>query len=142
VAHKRLESLRELVILQDKMGRFFERGQDATPSVGGVWIPSIDLYENNDQIILMAELPGVAQNEVRIELSGNFITIQGQRCFKGGKEKYLCIERSYGPFQRTFRLPAVVEENSVAAEFRLGVLKITMKKDKGQNPEYVRVKIK
>ena len=142
MAHKRLESLRELVILQDKMGRFFESDKNAAQSIAGVWVPSVDLYENSDKIILMAELPGVEQNDVKIELSENYITIHGERRFRGGEEGYLCVERSYGPFQRTFRLPSVIEEKTVRAEFRYGVLKVTMKKNKGPNPEYVNVKIR
>jgi len=141
VAHKRLESLRELVILQDKMGRYFEREEHSVPPLPGTWAPPVDMYETEDSVVLLAELPGVEEKDVKIELGPYHITIQGKRSPHGGEESYLCMERNHGPFQRTFRLPTLVDEKNVSAEFRFGILKIRMKKQQGQSPEFIRVKI-
>ncbi|MBI5178975.1 MAG: Hsp20/alpha crystallin family protein [Nitrospinae bacterium] len=141
MGQKRLESLRELIILRDKMGRYFEREEHAAPPLPGTWAPPVDLYETDETVVLLLEIPGVEEKDVRIELGENHITVQGQRRAHGGEESYLCVERNHGPFQRTFRLPTLVDDKDVRAEFRQGILKVSMKKQKGESPEYVRVKI-
>jgi HSP20 family protein len=141
LANRHLESLKELIILQAKMGRFLESDKGPVQTLSGAWAPAVDLYETSDKIILLLELPGVEENDVKIDIWENYITVHGERRFKGREENYLCVERSYGPFQRTFRLPAMVEENDVKAEFKYGVLKISMRKRKEPDHEMVRVAI-
>jgi HSP20 family protein len=142
LANKHLESLKELIILQDKLGRFFQNDKDSSPSIPGGWAPAADLYEISDKIVLLLELPGVEENDVKIDLWENYITVHGERRFKGREENYLCVERSYGSFQRTFRLPAMVEEDKVKAEFKYGVLKISMMKREEPDQDVVRVEIR
>jgi HSP20 family protein len=127
--------------MREKMGRFFEREEASAQSLVGSWAPAVDLYETEESIILLLELAGVEEKDVKIDLWENYVTIYGERRFKGREENYLCLERSYGPFQRTFRLPASVEEGNVNAEFKFGVLKISMKKKQEPGHEYVRVTI-
>lgn len=143
MARRRLESLREIIMLQDKIGRYFESSSSSISSIARTWAPAIDLFETDEHIYLYAELPGVEESEIKIEVQDNFITLQGQRPFKPAvkEEGYRCVERSYGPFQRTFRLPAPIIENEVKAEFKLGVLRIIMPKDKRPETKQVRVEI-
>jgi HSP20 family molecular chaperone IbpA len=141
MANKHRESLRELVVLHDKVGQFFESGKDEVQSASGAWVPPADLYETNDSIMLIMELSGVESDAVKIDLWENYITVSGERLLKGREDSYLCMERSYGPFQRTFRLPTTVEENCAVAEFKFGVLKISMKKRKEPDHDFVRVTI-
>ncbi len=141
MAHRRLESLKELIVLQDKMERFFENDGISLSSIAQVWLPPIDMFETADEVMIRAEIPGVEEKDVRIELSGNYITLQGQRRLKTGCERYLHMERSYGPFQRTFRLPVVVTKEAVHAEYRFGVLTVSIQKQKGTTPAYERVEI-
>ena len=131
MAFKHIESLKELIILHDRIGRFFENDRDSAQSMPGAWAPPADLYETADSIVLLLELPGLEEGDVKVELWENYITVSGERKFKGRDENYLCVERSYGPFQRTFRLPTNVGEKAAVAEFKYGVLKISMKKIKG-----------
>ncbi len=142
MANKHLDSLKDFIILQEKMGRFFEGDNDSTPSISGAWAPAADLYETSDMIVVLLELAGVEEEDVKIDLWENYITIQGERSLKGRQENYLCMERSYGPFQRTFRLPATVEENEIKAEFQHGVLKISMRKRNEPGHPVVRVSIR
>ena len=142
MANKNLESLKDLITLQEKMGRFFEGEEDSAQSISGGWAPAADLYETSDMIVILLELAGVEENEVKIDLMENYITVQGERRLKGKREKYLCVERNYGPFQRTFRLPAMIEEKEVKAEFQHGVLKISMRKKDEPGPPVVRVTIR
>jgi HSP20 family protein len=142
MANKHLDSLKDFIILQEKMGRFFEGENDSVQSISGVWAPAADLYETSDMIVVLLELAGVEEDDVKIDLWENYITIQGERSLKGRQENYLCMERSYGPFQRTFRLPAMVEEKEVKAEFQNGVLKISMRKRDEPGHPVVRVSIR
>lgn len=141
MAHKRLESLREKAVLHDRMGRLFEDGARAIPPAAQTWMPPVDMYETADTVVICAEIPGVEQKGVKIELSENYITISGARSAAKGKEKFLRVERSQGPFLRTFRIPARVIKEEVSAEYRQGVLRITVKKHEGANPAYVQVAI-
>jgi len=142
LANKHLDSLKDFIILQERMGRFFEGDSDSTQSISGAWVPAADLYETSEMIVVLLELAGVEEDDVKIDLWENYITIQGERSLKGRQENYLCMERSYGPFQRTFRLPAMVEEDDVKAEFQHGVLKISMRKRDEPGHSVVRVSIR
>ncbi|MBI5638332.1 MAG: Hsp20/alpha crystallin family protein [Nitrospinae bacterium] len=137
MAHRRHEPAAP----KDTMERFFENGGRSVSASAQAWVPPVDMYETADDVVIRAELPGVEEKDVRIEMSENYITIQGKRPLKTGHGRYVCLERNYGSFQRTFRLPVIVEKDEVHAEYRFGVLMIVVKKQKGQSPEYVRVEI-
>jgi len=142
MAHKRLETLKEIVLLQDKMGQYFEDSAYSVPSIIRTWAPPVDLYETEENIHIIAELPGVDEKDLKIEVRDNVITIQGQRKFSTRSgESFIQVERNYGPFQRTFRLPASVQEEMVVAEFKLGLLRIKMQKVERQGPKYIRVNV-
>ena len=142
MAHRRLETLKEIVLLQDKMGQYFEDSAYSVSSIVRTWAPPVDLYETDSHIHIFADIPGVAEKDLKIEVRDNVITIQGQRRFtaKSG-DSFIQVERSYGPFQRTFRLPASVLEEKVVADFKLGVLRIKMEKVERKGPEYIRVNV-
>lgn len=142
MAHKRLENLREIVLLQHRMESYFDSTSDSIPSIARTWAPPVDLFETDDEIHLSIEIPGVEQSDLKIEARENVITVQGRRMLADQTgETFLQVERSYGPFQRTFRLPSAILEKEVKAEFSFGVLNITMKKDKHSDPKYTRVNV-
>lgn len=126
---------------KDMVEHFFENGARSVHSGSRAWMPPVDIYETGDEVVIRAELPGVEEKNVRIEMSENYITIQGDRPLNTGSGRYVCVERNYGPFQRTLRLPVIVKKEEVHAEYHLGVLMITVKKQKGQSPAYVHVEI-
>ncbi len=98
----------------------------------GAFVPTLDVKDENDQIRIEAELPGMAENDVEISLSGDFLTIKGEKKQEvEEKEKsYYRTERSYGSFERTIPLPVEVDRDKVEAHFKKGVLEITLPKTK------------
>lgn len=137
MAHRRQEPAAP----KDATGGIFENGARSASSLARGWVPPVDIYETADDVVIRAEIPGIEEKDVRIDMSENYITIQGHRPLKAGCGRYLRVERGYGPFQRTFRLPVIVKKEEVHAEYRFGVLTIVVKKQKGQIPAYVRVEI-
>lgn len=141
MGQKRLESLGESAVLRDRMGRLFENGARAIPPAAQSWMPPVDIYETSDTVIIEAEIPGVRQKDVKVEVSENYITISGKRPLSAGKKSFLRVEISHGPFLRTFRLPVRVPKGEVGAEYRQGVLRITVKKHDDERPAYDQVSI-
>src|SRR5437773_9429999 len=126
----RFEPFREL---QDRMNRLFTesyRGQAGEEdwALGGTWAPAVDIYEQDNTIVIKAELPGVDPKDVDIRLDNNILTIKGERKLDNEvkKENYTRVERAYGVFTRSFTLPTVVDPSAIKAEFKEGVLKITL----------------
>jgi HSP20 family protein len=94
------------------------------------WSPAVELSETDDAISLTVELPGMSTDDVEISLQNNTLTVRGEKKSEHEekeKERYM-YERFYGSFQRSFRLPASVQEDAVTAEFRNGVLKVILPK--------------
>jgi len=94
------------------------------------WTPPVEVTETDDAIDVTVELPGISKDDVEVDLDNNVLTIRGEKKEEKEekeKERYL-YERYYGSFQRSFSLPAPVDENDVSAEFRNGVLNIRLKK--------------
>ena len=139
----------ELVSLQERINRMFEdffRGFPLAPWTEQQleWAPPLDVGETDEAIQVTAELPGVDPKEVDISLTDDVLTIHGEK--KAEKEErkrdYHRIERSYGSFTRTVRLPASVDPEKVEATFKEGVLTISLSKKEEAKPRRVKVDIK
>ena len=130
----RYDPFRDLRTLQEEVNRLFST--NLTPSFGdegigrGAWNPNVDIYENKDQIILEAELPGMSREDFDLTIENNVITLRGERRFekKDEADNYHRVERSYGSFTRSFTLPQTVSGDGAAAEYRNGVLRVTLPK--------------
>jgi HSP20 family protein len=96
----------------------------------GAWAPSVDIYENKDQIVLEAELPGMQQEDFDLTIENSVITLRGERRFEKTEESdnYHRVERSYGTFTRSFTLPQTVSADEAKAEYNNGVLRVTLPK--------------
>ncbi|MEN9509354.1 MAG: hypothetical protein RLZZ621_1917 [Gemmatimonadota bacterium] len=96
------------------------------------WMPAVDVSENRDAIMLTAELPGIDEKNIRIDLDNNVLTIAGekdQERREGDEDSaYFLSERFYGAFQRAFTLPRTVDVDNIHADFDKGVLKVTLPK--------------
>jgi HSP20 family protein len=99
-------------------------------SDGGTWAPAVDLYESNRGVVLKAELTEVDQGSIELRCLNNRITIKGVRRLKESvsEKQFHRMERAYGPFSRTFTLPITIDPDKVKAEFKKGVLKVTLLK--------------
>ena len=130
----RYDPFRDLRTLQEEVNRLFSTNltQDfGEEAIGrGAWNPSVDIYENKDHIVLEAELPGMSREDFDLSVENNVITLRGERRFEKQDEtdNYHRVERSYGSFTRSFTLPQTVSAEGATAEYRNGVLRVTLPK--------------
>ncbi|HYJ90988.1 MAG TPA: Hsp20/alpha crystallin family protein [Pyrinomonadaceae bacterium] len=139
------DPFRDLRTLQDEINRAFSssfsRGGDSELT-RGAWAPSVDIYENKDQIVLEAELPGMKPEDVNISIENNVLTIHGERKFekKDEQDNFHRVERSYGAFTRSFTLPPTVASDSADAAFENGILRLTLAKREEAKPRRIEIK--
>ena len=109
--------------------RFFEPRWDEFELVGE-WAPKVDVVETKDAVVVKAELPGMEQKDIGVELEDHVLTIKGEKHQEKEEkgEKLHRMERSWGAFSRSFRLPAAVEGGKVNATFKNGILVVTLPK--------------
>jgi HSP20 family protein len=136
----RWEPARELRDMNRLFNTLFE------PSAGAVmrrWSPAMDLVETEDNYVLRADLPGVSEGDVKIELDDNVLTISGERksAHKEAKEGYYRVERAYGSFSRTLKLPEGVDADSISASFDRGVLEVNVPKPEQRKPRRVEIAV-
>lgn len=130
----RYDPFRDLRTLQEEVNRLFSTNMTRAfgdEGIGrGAWNPSVDIYENKDQIVLEAELPGMKQEDFELTVENSVITLRGERKFEKFDEadNYHRVERSYGAFTRSFTLPQTVSAEGATAEYRNGVLRVTLPK--------------
>src|SRR6185503_17197481 len=94
------------------------------------WNPSVDIFENDNDVVVKAELPGLAAKDIDVKLENNVLTIKGERHFEKEtkEENYHRIEREYGSFSRSFAMPTAINGDKVTAEYKDGVLNIALPK--------------
>jgi HSP20 family protein len=144
----RWDSSRELSSLQSEVNRLFQSFFD-TPSGatgnGGLrrWHPAMDLVETEEHFVLRADLPGVAEGDVKVELEDNVLTISGERRHEQEAKKggYYRIERATGSFARTLTLPEGVDADAVQASFDKGVLEVRIPKPEQRKPRRVAISV-
>ena len=139
------DPFRELRSLQDEVNRVFSSNlnRSGEPGLGrGAWNPSVDIFENKDQIVLEAELPGISPEDVNISIENNVLTIHGERRFekKDDGDNFHRVERSYGSFTRSFTLPPTVSSEGVNANFDNGVLRLELAKREEAKPRRIEIK--
>ena len=110
--------------------RFWEPKWDEFPALGGEWAPSLDLSETKDALMVKAEIPGIEPKEIEVSLQDQVLTIKGEKKQEKQEkdEHYFRMERAYGAFVRSIRLPVPVAGEKVAAAFKNGVLTVTLPK--------------
>jgi HSP20 family protein len=136
---------RDLVTVREKMNDIFEeaftsRGEEKD-MVASTWTPSVDIYENENELVLSAEAPGIEDKDIEIKIENNTLSIQGERKIEKEtkEENYHRIERSYGSFYRSFTLPTNINQDNIKAEYDNGVLRISMPKKPELKPKKVKV---
>jgi HSP20 family protein len=145
----RWEPVRELSSLQNEMNRLFNTFFDAPttgPGNGGAarrWVPSMDLVETEDHFVLRADLPGMSEADVSIELEDNVLTLSGERKaeHEEKKEGYYRVERSFGQFRRSLTLPDGIDPEGIAATFDKGVLEVRIPKPEERKPRRVAIQV-
>jgi HSP20 family protein len=141
----RWDPFRDQITLRESMNRLFEETfgpiMEKSEQKGGSWNPSVDIYETHDEMILAAEIPGLDEKDIAIQIEDNTLSIKGERQFakETKEENYRRIERSYGSFCRSFSLPGHIDQEKIKADHENGVLKITMPKKKELKPKTVKI---
>lgn len=127
-----------LNLLDQMLDRFASQPAGARP-----WGPAVDIVENDKELVVSADLPGVKLEDVEVKIEDGTLTLSGSRKFENedNKNGYHRIERSYGQFHRAFALPDSVDATKVAAGFDNGVLKVTLPKKEIARPRTVKVEI-
>ncbi|HVF47543.1 MAG TPA: Hsp20/alpha crystallin family protein [Pyrinomonadaceae bacterium] len=128
----RYDPFRELRGLQNEVNRLFSGAmpRDREDMLGGAWNPRVDIFENKDQLVLEAELPGMSSDDFDLSFENNVLTLKGERKFEKNTTEgdYHRIERGYGSFTRSFTLPQTVTADGAKAEFDNGVLRVSLPK--------------
>ena len=138
------DPFRELRGLQNRVNRVFggttPARRDEEISLG-TWMPPVDIAEDQDKIVLTAELPGFREDQIEVEMEGGVLTLKGERKFEDEKEgrNYHRVERSYGQFVRSFTLPSNVDRDSIKANFSDGLLRIELPKREEAKPRQIRI---
>ena len=148
----RWEPFRDLVSIQDRMNRIFDdafrgvgrqAGAEEDWALGGSWAPPVDIYEHEGTLVLKAELPGIEPKDVDVRVENNVLTLRGERRFDQEVKRENChrVERAYGTFSRSFTLPNIVDTQSIKAEFKDGVLRVTMPKREEAKPKQIQIQL-
>ncbi len=135
---------RDVTDIQTQMNRLFDNffGQPASAGVPDqVWAPVADMYETRNEVVVTVELPGLHEKDIHLSITGDLLTIQGERQWTGeGQEtSYYRRERWFGKFQRSFSLPMPVQTGQVKATYRDGVLTVTLPKADEIKPKEIKI---
>ncbi len=141
----RWDPFRELNTLQSQVNRMFGVSgvdwSDRLPADTTTWAPKVDIFETDTDLVLKAELPGIDPKDVDLSLEKNVLTLKGQRLFEheDKKDNYHRVERSYGSFTRSFSLPTTIEEGKIRADYKDGVLTVSLPKTKQALPRQIKI---
>ena len=143
----RWEPVAELNTIQNEMNRLFNTFFDQPNQTGRPngtarrWLPPMDLVEAGDQYVLRADLPGLADGDVNLQVEDNVLTLSGERKTEhdGQQEGYYRLERAFGAFSRSLTLPDGVDPDRIEAHFDRGVLEIRIPKPEQKKPKRVQI---
>lgn len=145
MAIRKWNPFHEIMAMQNQLDRLFgetlERGTRGDFDFGS-WMPPVDLWEENDKLVLEMELPGLKKDDVEISLENNVLTIKGERKFEKEekKENFHKIERSYGKFSRSFSLPTTVKPDGIDASLKDGILIVSLPFAEEAKPKKISIK--
>ena len=141
----RFEPFRGVTTLQDQINRLLHEAFDRTSDEADLttWAPAVDIYETEHELVVKADIPEIKPEELDIRVENNILTIHGERKFekKVTEDKYLRVERSYGSFSRSFSLANTVKTEEIKADYRDGVLTLTIPKREEAKPKQIKVQV-
>ena len=138
----RWDPFNELVELNDEIGRWWQISSRKERREPGAWFPVVDIKEDEKQITMRADLPGMKMEDIDVSINNNQVTISGERKMEKeekGKD-YTRIERSYGAFSRTFTVGVPLKEEHVKASYKDGVLEIQLPKAEIRKVKKIEIK--
>jgi len=145
----RWEPFRELLSTQDRFNQLFNQtfsqffGPESRELSKGSWAPAVDIYETGNNLVIKAELPGIDPKDVEVRVENGTLTINGERKIEKdvNEGNYHRVERSYGSFVRSFNLPPTISTDNVLAEYKDGVLTLTMAKREEAKPKSIKIQV-
>jgi len=145
----RWQPFHDLTSIQDRMNRIFDdafrgnRGGEDDWAFGGNWAPAVDIFEQDGNIVLRAELPGLDPKDVDVRVENNVLTLRGERKLESEvkREDYHRVERSYGKFSRSFTLPTVVDTEKIKADYKDGVLQVSLPQREEAKPKQISISV-
>ncbi len=143
----RWDPFRELASLQERVNRLFQEsaggGAETSLTTAGAFIPPVDVYEDEQGLRLKLEVPGIEEKDLDIRIENNVLTVRGERKLEKEEkeENFHRIERRYGSFVRSFSLPNTVDQERVSADYKNGVVTLTLAKKAEAKPKQIKVGI-
>src|SRR6266705_2125240 len=141
----RWDPFREFSTLQDRMNRLFQQsyGDREESLTTSSFAPAVDVYEDEHNVTLKIEVPGIDEKDIDVRLENNTLTVHGERKIEKEEkeENYRRVERQYGSFTRTFNLPTTVDAEKVSASYDKGVLKVSLPKKAEAKPKQIKVNV-
>jgi HSP20 family protein len=140
----RWEPFRELAALQNEMSRWMgglSGGVAPGNGQSSTWLPSVDVWETENELVLSFDLPGIDEDAIAVELDDDVLTVSGERerTSEHSGERFYRFERRFGTFSRSVTLPPGVKEEAITADYRNGVLEIRIPKPEEQKPRRIKV---
>jgi HSP20 family protein len=146
MALARWDPMREMMTMQGQMNRLFNEvfgrgGGEEGGWTAGAWTPPVEIYDTDEALMVRVELPGVSKEDVHVEVHEHTLSLRGERTPDPSIQEgqYHRQERTYGPFQRTFRLPTPVETDKVQATYRDGLLELKLPKSEAAKPRRIAI---
>lgn len=129
--------------LQGEINRLFERDLDESSGIMTQWPLRVDIREDEHHILIKADIPGLEQKDINVNIGNGRLTLTGERKFEDEqhKEQYYRVERAYGRFSRSFQLPNTTDVNAIQAEYKNGVLTVTLPKRAEAKPRTIQVTV-
>jgi HSP20 family protein len=137
----RWEPFREIAQLQGDMGRLFNGLLEGQSRSSQAWVPPLDVWETDAELVYAFDLPGMSESEIQIEVQDDTLSISGERSRKTLQEsdRYFRYERRYGNFARAVGLPAGIDESKIAASYVNGVLEVRVPKPEEAKPRRIQL---
>jgi HSP20 family protein len=138
----RWNPVRSLVSPSWDVDRFFSNFENELFNNDTTWRPAVDVNETKDAYLLNAELPGMTKEDIKISFDNNLLTLAGEKKLEHeeNKENYFRVERAYGKFERSFRLPEGVNADQIKANYKNGVLSLEIPKSEKVKPKEIEIK--
>ena len=137
----RWEPFRELAAFQNEMSRFMNGLLEGNGRTTQSWVPTVDVWETEDEVVYAFDLPGIPEDKISVELEDGALTVtaERERAEKVGDDRFFRYERRFGTFTRTIGLPQGVNEDAVNARYEHGVLEVHVRKPEQPKPRKIEI---
>jgi HSP20 family protein len=137
----RWQPFRDIAALQNEMSRLTNGLLEGNGRTNQAWVPALDVWETEDELVYAVDLPGIPEDKIAVELDDGALTISAERerTQEETQDRFYRYERRYGTFSRTFGVPQGVTESDVSADYKNGVLEVHVKKPEQPKPKRIQV---